>query len=114
MAERIIRKIAETGTNLIVVGGTIAELMLHYAEKYKLMIVRVTSKFELKRICKAVGATPIARLDAPTPEEIGECDEVRVEEIGSQKVTVFLKDNDECKLNTIVLRGSTTNLLDDI
>jgi T-complex protein 1 subunit theta len=41
--------------------------MLHYIEKYKLMAVRITSKFELKRICKAIGATPLARLDAPTP-----------------------------------------------
>jgi T-complex protein 1 subunit theta len=88
--------------------------MLHFVEKYKMMIVKVTSKFEVKRICKAVGATLLARLDAPTPEEIGECDEVKVEEIGSQRVTVFLKENDECKLNTIVLRGSTNNFLDDI
>ncbi len=114
LAEKIVRKIAESGVNLVVVGGTISELMLHFVEKYKMMIVKVTSKFEVKRICKAVGATLLARLDAPTPEEIGECDEVKVEEIGSQRVTVFLKENDECKLNTIVLRGSTNNFLDDI
>lgn len=78
------------------------------------MIVKVSSKFELKRICKALGASPIARLDAPTPEEIGFCDSATVEEIGSQKVTIIKKEDRDCKLNTIVLRGSTLNLLDDI
>jgi len=99
---------------MIVAGGSIAELVLHFLEKYKIMVVKLTSKFELKRICKALGCTAIARLDAPTPDETGTCDEVSVKEIGSQKVTVFLRDSNECKLNTIVLRGSTNNLLDDI
>lgn len=57
--------------------------MLHYIEKYKMMVLKVTSKFELKRLCKALGATPVARLGAPTAEEIGSCDCVHVEEIGS-------------------------------
>lgn len=91
-----------------------SEIVLHYVEKYKMMLVKVASKFELKRICKALGASPIARLDAPTPEEIGYCDSAFVEEIGSQKVTILKKENSDCKLNTIVLRGSTLNLLDDI
>jgi len=47
------------------------------------MVVRIMSKFELKRICKACGATPLARMDAPTPDEMGTCDEVYVTEIGS-------------------------------
>ena len=29
-------------------------------------------------------------------------------------MTIFKKDKSECKLSTIVLRGSTNNLLDDI
>lgn len=44
---------------------------------------------------------------------MGRCDEVYVREIGSEKVTVFKKETEKCKLNTIVLRGSTMNLLDD-
>lgn len=63
----------------------------------------------MKRLCKALGAVPIARLGAPTPDEIGTCDNVHVQEIGSQKVTIFEKNTDNCKLATIVLRGATTN-----
>jgi len=78
------------------------------------MTLRVTSKFELKRLCKAIQATALVRLGAPVPEELGTADSVQVKEIGSQKVIVFERDSADCKLSTIVLRGSTTNLMEDI
>lgn len=65
-AESIVKKIADSGVNMIVAGGSISDLVLHYIEKYKIMVVKLTSKFELKRIVKALGATALARLDAPT------------------------------------------------
>lgn len=43
-----------------------------------MMVVRVMSKFELKRLAKCLGATPLARLGAPTPEEMGTADSVVV------------------------------------
>jgi T-complex protein 1 subunit theta len=100
--------------SLIVVGGSISDICLHYAEKFKLMVVKVQSKFELRRLCKCLNAAPLARLGAPNEEEMGTCDEVYVSEIGSQKVTIFKRDSEDCRLATLVLRGSTNNLLDDI
>jgi|LauGreDrversion4_2_1035121.scaffolds.fasta_scaffold350977_1 T-complex protein 1 subunit theta len=71
------------------------------------------SKWELKRIAKSVGATAVVKLGTPTPEELGYADEVAVREISSTKVTIFRRDQDENKLATIVLRGSTNSLLED-
>jgi hypothetical protein len=47
------------------------------------------TKFELRRLCKAIGATALARLGAPTPEEYGYCDSVKATEIGDTQVTIF-------------------------
>lgn len=113
-AEKVIKSIADSGATCIVSGGTVSDICLHYIEKYKMMCVRVMSKFELRRICKCLGATGLVRMGAPTPEEMGYADEVSVQEIGSQKVTIFKRENEDCKLATIVLRGSTNNILDDI
>lgn len=71
------------------------------------MIVRIMSKFELKRIASATGGTALASLNAPTKDEMGTCDEVHVKEIGSTKVVILKKDTEDCKLSTIVLRGAT-------
>jgi len=37
-----------------------------------------------------------------------------VEELGSEKLVVFKRETQDCKLSTIILRGSTRNLLEDI
>ena len=100
--------------NVVVTGGTVSDIVLHFLEKYKIMTVKVASKFELKRIARALSAAALSKLDQPTPEDIGEADEVYVEELGSEKLVVFKRETNECKLSTIILRGSTKNLLEDI
>ena len=89
-------------------------MAIHFCEKYKLMAIRIMSKFEMKRIGRAVGATPIVNLTTPTPDELGYADEVFFTEISSQKCTIFRRDDEDNKMATIVLRGSTTHYLDDL
>lgn len=79
-----------------------------------MMVVKVTSKFELKRICKALSMVPKAQFEKPIEDECGTCTSAYVTEIGSNKVTVLKRDEEDCKFSTIVLRGSTMNFLDDI
>jgi T-complex protein 1 subunit theta len=45
---------------------------------------------------------------------VGTSDDVAVEEIASEKLVIFKRDTADCKLSTIILRGSTTNILEDI
>ncbi len=100
---------------MVVSGGAIGEMALHFIEKYKIMAVKTLSKFDLRRVAKACGAATLVRLGAPTPEEIGHCDLVAVDEIGSTKVTIFRNDHGERSgISTIVVRASTHNILDDI
>lgn len=72
------------------------------------------SKFEVKRLCKCIGALGMAKLGCPTQEELGFCDRIHTREIGSDKVTIFEKSENDAKLVSIVLRGATTTLLDDV
>lgn len=114
LAEKIVKGIAETGVNVVAVGGSISELCLHYLNKYNIYVIKVHSKFELARLAKTVGAQLIPKLGAPIPEEIGHAESVRVKEIGSTKVTVFEVQTVDVKVATIVLRGATSTIMDDI
>ncbi|XP_066287632.1 T-complex protein 1 subunit theta-like [Branchiostoma lanceolatum] len=109
-----VKAIADTGAKVVVSGGKVADMALHYANKYGLMVVRLNSKFDLRRLCKAVGATALPRLTQPTAEELGHCDLVYSDEIGEDKVVVFKQEKEESALATIVIRGSTENIMDDI
>lgn len=114
LAEKFIQRLIAANVNVVVTGGTVSDIVLHFLEKYKIMVVKVASKFELRRVSRALSASALSKLDQPTPEDIGEADEVYVEEVGSEKLVVFKRETQDCKLSTIILRGSTKNMLDDI
>jgi T-complex protein 1 subunit theta len=60
--EKLIKSVADSGANVIVTGGSIGEMALHFIERYKLMAIKVASKFELRRVCQATNATPLIGL----------------------------------------------------
>jgi len=112
--EEIIQGIAESGVQVIVTGGTISDMALHFIEKYGLMALKLSSKWELRRLCQATSATALVRLGAPTPEEMG-CATVTQKSVGGRTVTVFENDVDgSSKIATLVLRASTSSVLNDL
>ncbi|KAB5593795.1 T-complex protein 1 subunit theta [Ceratobasidium theobromae] len=118
--EKYFKEIADSGVKVIVAGGAVGELALHYLDRFSILVIKVLSKFDFRRLCRVVGATPLARLGAPTPEEAGSVDVVECIEIGGDRVTVFRQDPpigsaaEKSKTATIVLRGATANTLDDM
>ncbi|KAH7334721.1 T-complex protein 1 [Rhizoctonia solani] len=118
--EKYFKEIADSGVQVIVAGAAVGELAMHYLDRFSILVIKVLSKFDLRRLCRVIGATPLARLGAPTPEEAGSVDVVETIEIGGDRVTVFRQDPpagsaaEKSKTATIVLRGATANTLDDM
>jgi chaperonin GroEL (HSP60 family) len=93
-------------------------------------VLKVLSKFDLRRVCRVVGATPLARVGAPTREEMGWVDVFEGVEVGGDRVTVLRQEEEgdsrdggkadgekesmKTRTATIVLRGATPNHLDDL
>uniref|UniRef100_A0A8C9YT57 T-complex protein 1 subunit theta n=1 Tax=Sander lucioperca TaxID=283035 RepID=A0A8C9YT57_SANLU len=114
MMEAQVKAIKEAGANVVVTGGKVADMALHYANKYNLMVVRLNSKWDLRRLCKTVGAVALPRMTPPTPDEMGHCDNVYLTEVGDTQVVVFKHEKEDGLISTVVIRGSTDNLMDDI
>merc|ERR1711988_1270229 len=87
--EAIVKEIADAGVNVAVFGSGISEIALHFLERYHIMVCKVTSKFELRRVCQATGATAMVRVGRPTPEELGACDIVQEKELGQTQIVTF-------------------------
>jgi len=116
---------------VIIAGSSVGELTMHYLDRLNIAVLKVPSKFDLRRVCRVVNATPLARMGAPTSEEAGFVDVFETVEIGGDRVTVLrqLPDADEdasldapssssrrekTRTATIVLRGATAQRLDDV
>jgi len=112
MLENAIKAVKASGAQVLVCGGKISDLGLDYANQCGLMAIRLTSKWDMRRLAKSIGATVLPRLAAPTPDEMGFCDTVRVEEIGDTRIVSFQRATS--RLSTIVLRSGTNNVLDDL
>uniref|UniRef100_A0A8C5FUA1 T-complex protein 1 subunit theta n=1 Tax=Gadus morhua TaxID=8049 RepID=A0A8C5FUA1_GADMO len=97
MMEAQMQAIKETGANVVVTGGKVADMALHYANKYNLMVVRLNSKWDLRRLCKTVGPACLLPLTS-----LLSCS------------CIFLTEKEDGAIATMVLRGSTDNLMDDI
>jgi len=112
--ENMIKSIRDAGADVIVSGGKIGDMALHYINKYNMMAVRLTSKWDVRRLAKTTAATALPRLTAPTSEEFGLADQVYVDELGDTEVVIFKVGTHESRVSTIVVRGSTDNYMDDI
>ena len=112
--DTIIKSIADTGVNVIISGSAVGELALHYCQKYGILLLRIPSKFEMRRVCRLTGAIAQLKLEAPAPDAIGSCSAVSLLEVGSTPCTVFRQDDELARVSTIVLRGSAMNIMDDV
>lgn len=110
----IVSTVVAVGVNVVVVGGNISDMALHFLNQHGVMVLKISSKWELRRLCQAVNATALVRLGAPLPDEMGQCEEVYEKEMGGKPVTLFVNNATDSKIASIVLRASTTSLLNDL
>ncbi len=112
--EAAIKAIADTGARVVVTGQTIGEMALHFIEKYGLMALKIPSKFELRRFCRTTNAVALIKLDAPSPDELGFAASCSIDEIGGTRCCIIRQADAGSAVATVVLRGATDNVMDDI
>lgn len=112
--QNAIKELHDVGMRVVIAGAAVGELAMHYLNRFGIVVIKVLSKFDLRRICRVVNATPLARLGAPMPDEMGSIDVVETLEIGGDRVTVFRQEEEATRTATIVLRGATQNHLEDV
>jgi T-complex protein 1 subunit theta len=74
--EELIKAVADSGAKVIVSGAAVGDMALHFCERYKLMVLKISSKFELRRFCRTTGAVAILKLSQPNADELGYADSV--------------------------------------
>ena len=112
--EEAIKAIADSGATVVVSGGAFGEMALHFIERHGLMALKIPSKFDLRRFCRATGAAALVKLQKPKADELGLVKKLEVREVGGTKVMVLEQDSTLSQVSTVLLRGSTDQMLDDV
>jgi len=99
----------------VIVGEKVSEMALHYIDKYKMVCLKLVSKWTLRRLCRAVRARPVVTLTGVRNADLGVCNKVYTEEIGNDNVTIFEQvDIGESEVSTVVIRGATLTTMNDV
>ena len=118
----------ELNIGLLIIGEKISEIALHYIDKYKLVAIRLSSKWTLRRLCRTLNSRPIVQLQNINKNDLGYIKEFYTKEIGNDIVSVFsqiesnninnigssLSNKDKSEVSTIIIRGSTKTILNDV
>eukprot|EP00041_Stephanoeca_diplocostata_P010625 m.169219 g.169219 ORF g.169219 m.169219 type:complete len:552 (-) comp18235_c1_seq1:421-2076(-) len=114
LLEAQVKAIKATGVNVIVSGSRFGDMAEHYLNREGIMMVKILSKHDIRRLCRSIKATPMATMRPPLPQDLGHCDKVSVEEVGDVRVTCFTQSEENSSIATVIIRGSTLNMMDDI
>lgn len=113
--EEMITNLKASGITVVITGGTINDMAQHFLAKFGMLAIKCSSKFELRRLCRAVKGRPLVALGAVRQEDQGFCSRVYTKIVGVTKIWVFEQDEiDDTSVATVLLRASTNNILNDV
>lgn len=112
--ERLCTEIIAHKPDIVISEKGVSDLAQHYLAKADITAFRRLRKTDNNRIAKAVGATIISRTDEITEKDIGtHCGLFEMRKIGDDWFC-FLEECKDPKACTIVLRGGSKDVLNEI
>lgn len=100
--------------DIVITEKGVSDLAQHYLAKANITAFRRLRKTDNNRIARAVGATIVSRTDEITEQDIGtHCGLFEMRKIGDEWFC-FLEECEEPKACTIILRGGSKDVLNEI
>jgi chaperonin GroEL (HSP60 family) len=113
MLKEMVDKIIESGANVLFCQKGIDDLAQHYLTKNGIYAIKRVKKSDMNRIEKATGANLVTNIDDLRPEDLGEAGLVYEKKIFDEVLT-FIEDSKDPKAVSIILRGSTKHVAEEI
>ena len=109
----LVDKINASGANVVVRQKGIDDLAQHYMSKVGIFAIRRAKKSDMEALSKATGGRVVTNIDDLTSEDLGAAAKVEERKIGESDMT-FLTGCPEAKSVSVLLRGGTEHVVDEI
>jgi len=109
----LVEKIQAAGANAIVCQKGIDDLAQHYMAKAGLFAVRRAKKSDMEALGKATGGRIVTNIDDLSDADLGHAAKVEERKIGESDM-VFFTGCPEAKSVSVLLRGGTEHVVDEI
>jgi thermosome len=109
----LVSKIQTSGANVVICQKGIDDLAQHYMSKAGIFAIRRAKKSDMEALSKATGGRVVTNMDDLTLEDLGAAAKVEERKIGESDMT-FLTGCPEAKSVSVLLRGGTEHVVDEI
>ncbi|MBR9675616.1 thermosome subunit [Candidatus Woesearchaeota archaeon] len=113
MIRKIVDKVVSSGANTVFCQKGIDDLAQYLLAKNGVLAVRRISKTDLEKISKATGAKILTSIDDAESSILGSSGLVAEERVGDENM-IFIRECKNAKSVTILVRGSTEHVIDEV
>ncbi len=113
MIRDLANKIVESGANVLFCQKGIDDMAEHYLKKAGIMAYKRVKKSDIDRIIKATGAKLVTDIEDLSEDKLGTAGHVYLDKLFDHELT-FIEECDNPKASSIVLRGSTRYVTEQI
>ena len=113
MLKDMVEKVVASGANVLICQKGIDDIAQHYLAKKGILSCRRAKKSDMEALAKATGGRIVTSLDDLGSEDLGYAKNVEERKVGGEAMT-FIEDCKDPKAVTILVRGSTEHIVDEI
>ena len=113
MLKNMVDKIVSSGANVLICQKGIDDIAQHFLAKKKILACRRAKKSDMEALAKATGGRIVTNLDDLSPEDLGYAKSVEEKKVAGESMT-FIRDCKDPKAVTILVRGSTEHVVDEV
>ncbi|MEC9204592.1 MAG: thermosome subunit beta [Candidatus Thermoplasmatota archaeon] len=109
----LVETICATGANVVICQKGIDDIAQHYLAKAGVFAIRRAKKSDMEALAKATGGRVVTNIDDLSDADLGHAARVEERKIGESDMT-FLTGCPEAKSVSVLLRGGTEHVVDEI
>ena len=113
MIKTMVGQIKASGATVLFCQKGIDDLAQHYLAKGGILAVRRVKKSDVEKLSRATGATIVTNLEDISEKDLGYAGIVEETKIGNDEM-VFVRECKEPKAVTILVRGGTEHIVDEV
>ncbi len=112
MLKDMVKKVVDSGCNVVFCQKGIDDLAQHYLAKQGIVAARRVKKSDIDKLAKATGATIASNVDELSEEDLGYAGLVEEVKIAGEEMT-FIRDCKDPRAVSILVRGGTEHVVDE-
>jgi len=111
--EEMVDTLDEAGANVVIAQKGIDDMAQHYLAQRGILAIRRAKKSTMKALSRATGGRIVSNIDDVSADDLGYAGSVAQKDVAGDE-RIFVEDVEDAKAVTMILRGGTEHVADEV